>query len=97
MRFRPRYSLRTLLVLVTLLAVAAGSLALKMRSDRLYDTYVSHKTTAEEYVCILPPVYVPGEDEWREYHKVMAEKYLRASRRPWLPVEPDPPAPPDPF
>jgi hypothetical protein len=27
------------------------------------------------------------------YHAAMAEKYRQAARRPWLPVEPDPPPP----
>ncbi len=29
-----------------------------------------------------------------EYHQKLADKYDRARRRPWLPVEPDPPMPP---
>ena len=29
-----------------------------------------------------------------EYHDQLAAKYYAASRRPWLPVEPDPPMPP---
>jgi hypothetical protein len=33
---------------------------------------------------------LPGK---RAYHAAMARKYRRAARYPWLPVEPDPPAP----
>jgi hypothetical protein len=29
------------------------------------------------------------------YHEALARKYRRAARHPWLPVEPDPPPPPE--
>ena len=31
-----------------------------------------------------------------EFHRTMRRKYLRAATRPWLPIAPDPPPPPEP-
>jgi hypothetical protein len=33
-------------------------------------------------------------DQWIVYHATLQRKYEEAARRPWLPVEPDPPAEP---
>jgi hypothetical protein len=42
-----------------------------------------------------PPVPATGETiaEWTDYLETLARKADRESRRPWLPVEPDPPFP----
>jgi hypothetical protein len=39
--------------------------------------------------------FATEDKQWRpvEWHDSMARKYEHAARYPWLPVEPDPPAP----
>jgi hypothetical protein len=57
------------------------------------------KSTPEEVKGTGMLVIRPGQSDAAlagslvRYHKVLARKYLRAARYPWLPVAPDPPEP----
>src|SRR5277367_4177484 len=95
MRF-PRVTLRRLLMLVAVLAVALGILvALQRRSERF-------RRRADEYASAIHTVYfadVNGEDGMvltatvAGYHADLASKYQAAANRPWLPLESDDPPP----
>jgi hypothetical protein len=58
-------------------------------------TKVGNATEAENLKSLAAKSY-ENFNEWNwlsRYHEALAWKYWRAEGRPWLPVEPDPPAP----
>jgi hypothetical protein len=97
MRF-PRVTIRRLLLLVAVLAVALGIVvALQRRSERF-------RRRAAEYASAIHTVYfadVNGKDGMMltatvaDYHGDLSQKYTAAADRPWLPLESDPPPPDD--
>ena len=97
---RARFTVRRLMVVVALAATVMGSVTyLKRRSVQFRAIYLKQAFKAEEWH------YLWGKLETRrdsrsvnpftkyKFHNFMAEKYDLAARRPWLPVNPDPPEP----
>lgn len=79
---------------VAVVAIPLGVCA--ERHERFTRIAESHWSDA----CALPVVVfcrLPLGDSdkvaWYEWHRDLSWKYARAAERPWLPVEPDPPAP----
>jgi len=80
----PQFRVRTLLIIVAVVACAFGGYAaLQRRSAALYARAQRHAMLS---------VLSKGPYSER-YHQDMTEKYRRASLYPWLPVSPDPPPP----
>lgn len=85
---------------VIVITIALGVLAQRRaRFDRLAH---EHRMLAVNYsrAVIRPPSDGPGESRvtdpwhyvWTQWHDTVAKKYERAASRPWLLLEPDPPA-----
>jgi hypothetical protein len=86
-----RFTVRRLMVAVAVVAVAAGGLHLWELRVLYLRTALLHEVLSslfqEGHACA-------GRDPGRSaHHQVLRIKYERAARRPWLPVEPDPPEP----
>ncbi len=94
----PRFRLRTLMLGVVLLAVALGVGQLARRSAAYRAISVQHALEASSLETAVgythpeldPDGVVPRRVEW---HAQLRDKYLRASRRPWLILDDDPPIP----
>jgi hypothetical protein len=94
----PRMTTRRWMIAVVLAALLLGAVRLLMLS-------AAYRTKAGRYQLELlgttPILMGPNGSHSRGYRpsartrwaEKMGEKYLRASRFPWLPVEPDPPEP----
>lgn len=96
---RPRFSLRTQLIAVAIVAVVLGVVVnLRARRDRFaalaaYYGKQLRDRSATRTLGDVGPVLVPSSREASEEFlgaSALAEKYERAARRPWLPVLPDP-------
>ena len=90
----PRFRLRSLLIAVAVVAIGMGALALWRRSVSLKRQAMHHALRG----IVLEAEAGSGPDAARwhrraDWHYQMSRKYLAASSRPWLPVEPDPPEP----
>jgi hypothetical protein len=105
-KLRLRYSLRTLLGLVTLASIGCWmwvrSLEFERRAEKYHTgTYVpllcSSVIDLDGSVNFETLHYYDITHKWAEYCELMELKYRRASKYPWLPVEPDPPEPERPF
>ena len=105
LKFRPRYSLQSLLVLVTLVAIGCW-LFVRQRefAHRAhfhdeesiivgFDHLSEFQWTRDPKVQSEYALQGERADAKREYHKLLAEKYHRAEKYPWLPVVADPPLP----
>jgi hypothetical protein len=89
-----RVTIRRLLLLVAAVAVVLGILVgLQRRSDRF-------RRRAAEYAAAIHRVYfadVEGRDgmDWTasvaDYHADLSSRYAAAAKRPWLPLESEPP------
>jgi hypothetical protein len=101
-----RFSLRTMLVLVTLVAIATvTTVQWRKRREVFEDLAVRHEAKLElvpEFRNILTGNGAPSDDtkkldryfhEVVAYHTRLAEKYRRATTFPFWPVEEDPPNP----
>lgn len=94
-QFRPRFTVRRLMVAVAalalVLAVWAGQQRRKARFERLWRYHDG--LTGTRYI----KSYDPGTPRFRtakgRWHYALALKYAEAARYPWLPVAPDPPEP----
>ena len=104
---RPRFSLRTLLLAVTVVAVGCGAWVwanakLEARRSRfeLLMYYHFSKIIAGTR-CSGPKSYCDEYFEkyhaFTDYHSKMGEKYEAAYYKPWMPVATDPPEPESPF
>jgi hypothetical protein len=85
---RPRMTVRLLLVLVALTALATELGLILWRAW-------SYSKRAADHARHLRSgrYFIYDSTELREWHDQMRRKYERAASRPWLPVEPDPPPP----
>jgi hypothetical protein len=88
---RPRFSVRWLMVAVAVVALASGGW-------HLWELRRSHLRTAlkhEVLSSLLREGHADiGRDPGRsDHHEALRNKYERAARHPWLPVEPDPSEP----
>lgn len=90
---RVQFTLRRLIVAVALVGTILGVLAGRRSQFRGLAAYHSAKGRA------MINGGLPRDDSaaWKLerdlWHGVLAEKYKRAARYPWLPVAPDPPEP----
>jgi hypothetical protein len=84
-----------MMVAVALAAlILAGFVALERRRAR-FERMFSHHRSLTGPMTIRSfepdrPIFLTPRGKW---HYEMSMKYARASRSPWLPVEPDPPEP----
>ena len=103
-RFRFRFTVRRLMVAVAIVAVVIGiGVEVARRRGRYTRLARQHAVVRDElhkFLMIVPPsasVEFFGDRKAIAalvgYHGRMKEKYERAARDPWLPVEPDPPEP----
>jgi hypothetical protein len=88
--YLPRMTTRRWMIAVAVVAVVLWGVPTviqwrRIRFQRLSDYHRS------KIVLVGPPSPLLARTL---YHSKMAEKYAEATRRPWLPVSPDPPAPP---
>jgi hypothetical protein len=84
----PRFRVRTLMLLVVLVAVP---LTLLDRRARFLGLANRH----EGLIGPPPGPYAKSASPRSGWHWELSNKYRRAAERPWLPVEPDPPPPPE--
>lgn len=89
--------------LMTLLALGLGAIPLVLRSREFKTRALGHRSkmnlcnlnlVLNAYPFRLDTIGVDCESERVRYERAMFEKYVRAARYPWLPIEPDPPMPP---
>jgi hypothetical protein len=90
----PRLTVRRLMILVALGALASYAAYLVRRSEAFRAEADRHRLAWVSPVAWLSLIdrdtRVPAK---ADYHHAMKWKYERAARYPWLPVEPDPPEP----
>jgi hypothetical protein len=84
----PRMTVRLLLVIVALAGLATEAALIGWRAW-------SYRKWAAEHARYLRSSrsFIYDSSELRGWHDQMRRKYERATLRPWLPVEPDPPPP----
>jgi hypothetical protein len=93
---RPRFTVLRLMLVVAIVAVVLGARSwYEGRSARFREMARRYSKSWLENADIVVGDRESDETQARrsEHHRAMWEKYLRASRQPWLPVEPDPPEP----
>ena len=98
LKFRPRYSLRTLFVLITVSSVVCWlwgrSQEFALRAEKYYlaqfqmCSLSSRRCSNAELLRMKSMRYV-----WLKYCETMEQKYRQASKQPWLPVAVDLPQP----
>ena len=95
---RPRFSLRTLLIAVTVFALIIAQVSRVVRLNRLADQHHHEKLisgfsilkyTRRHHQKIIDRLQLATE-----YHETMEDKYRAQIWRPWIALEPDPPMPP---
>lgn len=91
---RPRFTVRRLMIAVAVIAILLGvGAGLQRRREKFRAIADSHRDEWNGFYS------GSLDDIWRQsarnqYHRTMQDKYERAARHPYLPVEPDPSAPP---
>ena len=97
--WRPRFSLRVIFIVMTLAAVAVFAERMMKRRAAFLERVRHYTVTEIRDSWIYPFSAEPQEvffgriQAYRAHFRLMREKYERAARYPWLPVEPDPPVP----
>lgn len=87
----PRFRLRTLLIVVAVVAVGFG---LWHRSQRLSKVAALHRRRiAMVWMADLELLTKGWTPEKQNWHREMSGKYDYYAAHPWLPVPPDPPEP----
>ena len=94
---RVRFTVRRLMIAVAVVGIILGPYTTcRNRAARFDERCEWHYRRIDE---LLRGVYYGDDAAWRRvaaraaWHTEMHEKYDLASRRPWLPVAPDPPEP----
>ncbi len=87
----PRMTTRRWMIAVAVVAVGCAAV-LHSLEDRRRERFAR---IADQHIAVfLVPAQVPDRERRSvkrlDWHRKMADKYLRAARYPWLPVEPDP-------
>jgi hypothetical protein len=100
---RPRFSLRLAMALVAVVASGLGSyVGIESRRLTLLGLAEAHRSQMIAWEEVGPSEAsrkrfdLAGREvslKAHRWHEVLAKKYERAARYPWLPVEPDPPEP----
>jgi hypothetical protein len=87
---RPRVRIWMVMIVVAVVGiVSAGVCETRRRRERFWRISLYHRAIAYREGEICPEPNTP----LHRWHVRMASKYYDAFRCPWLPVEPDPPAP----
>jgi hypothetical protein len=97
----PRMTTRRWMVAVAVIAVGCAVLASLIEMRRAFLIEMRRERfarIADRHLSVfLTPAQVRDPErcsaERLDWHSKMADKYMRAARYPWLPVEPDPPNP----
>ncbi len=76
----PRFRIRTLMILVALVALGLAAGVFYQRSKDFAARAWDHEANGS----------IVSDSELVRYHFAMAEKYHAAARRPWISVPPDP-------
>ena len=92
---RVQFTIRQMMVLVVVVASCAYAAVLKKRTDSFRQRVSSH---SREWFKTLPCHHGPYNYAMlnrasSNYHLELILKYEAAAKHPWLPVDPDPPAP----
>ncbi len=92
---KPRFTVRRLMILVTLVALGLGG-SETIRRRRVYAEGMEAQHRAYFFDAMQPPA--DGEDwapmrKFADYHLAMESKWRQAACQPWLPFEPDLPEP----
>ena len=91
----PRFRLRTLMIAVAVAGLVFGGSRMRQRQERFEQLAADHAAESRRYRLPFARVGGPYLSPMADWHWKMAEKYRRATRYPFLPVEPDPPSPSD--
>ncbi len=97
-RFRPRFTMRWLLIAVAVVAIGFSWLPM-WRQSRLYSARVQELRRIEQRYAALAngpwPGQPPTTEQVRAWHEMTAKirglryQYENAVNMPWLPIEPD--------
>src|SRR5579862_1676552 len=102
-RFRPRFTVRRLMVAVAIVGISLGLEGIRRRKAEYSKRWEYHRgNNVQGRMDLTDGLFrmhrggpIPFRELAREsqiqYHGKMARKYERAARYPWLPVAPDPP------
>ena len=106
---RVRFTVRTLMVLVAVVAIILGGMILRQRAASYRQraaqfgwvaTGLRQSAASGNAAFLHPTPTGPGTPmtqamslRWAEYYAGLRAKYEHAALYPWLPVEPDPPEP----
>jgi hypothetical protein len=90
----PRMTTRRWMIVVAILAVGLADVG-RRRHLALRQRAAYHEKIERLVTDTAPKL--PANAAIRDRHARLKEKYWRAARYPWLPVEPDPPEPEKPF
>jgi len=88
---RVRFTIQRMMVLVAVVALASWGLAWVVRIKRLSNEY--ERRVERHSLGIMSVFNAALASEHEIWDIKMLDKYQKASRHPWLPVEPDPPEP----
>ena len=89
---RFRFTLQLMMVVVAVVCVScAGFVAIKRRRERL--EFLRQYWWARAYREGYHLAFDGGSQAKSDHYLLLYKKYDRATRYPWLPVEPDPPEP----
>lgn len=95
----PRFRIRTMMVAVAIAGLAFGTDRLARRRAYYDQRAEIWQERADDFVtgtgvCLREELDRPGMYmKLYEHNLALAKKYREVARRPWLPVEPDPPQP----
>jgi hypothetical protein len=94
---RVQFTLRRLMVAVAIVGLTVGiGIEGERRRSRFLRIAIDHSHQAILRLSgntWSPLRMVEMQKAYAHYHDLMAQKYKRAARYPWLPVAPDPPKP----
>ena len=89
---RVRFTIQRMMVVVAVVALTLGGIAWVVRMKRLSSEY---ERRAQKHVFEIQSLFNAAFASEHDYWSMeMIGKYRNASKRPWIPVEPDPPEPP---
>jgi hypothetical protein len=77
-------------IAATILAVGVGLQRRKARFERLFSYHIGLAGPALHVSFSPDPMFETAKAQW---HYDLAWKYAEAAKRPWIPVQPDPPEP----
>ena len=84
-RFRPKFTLRWLMLAVAVVAIVLWNLKLSAEYSRRAKHFESKMNVAISYQSVMPEFWAR-----QGHYAKMKQKYEHAACYPWLPVAPDP-------